>query len=193
MKQMKSSLAMLALALAATAGGAFGGSLYDAGSYRPLTADRKAFRRGDVITVQVLEDSSASSNSDTTTRRQNNLSAELAHGSKQVGGNLALGGDFDGGGRTQRAGRLLALLSVSVTDILPNGDLQIAGLQELLVNGEVQRIELKGRVRPQDVSDTNVVPSTRVADAKITYQGEGDLSERQRRGWWRGLLDGLGL
>lgn len=191
MKQIKNSLAVLALA--AAAGSALGGSLYDAGSYRPLTADHKAFRRGDVITVQVLEDSSASSNSDTTTRRQNNLSAELGHGSKQVGGNLAVGGDFDGGGRTQRAGRLLAQLSVSVTDILPNGDLQIAGQQELLVNGEIQRIELKGRVRPQDVSDTNVVSSPRVAEAKITYRGDGDLSERQRRGWWRSLLDGLGL
>lgn len=191
MKKLKSILAVLALAMAA--GGALGESLYDASNYRPLTADHKAFRRGDVITVQVLEDSSASSNADTTTRRQNNLSADLAHGSKQVGGNLAVSGDFDGGGRTQRAGRLLALLSVSVTEILPNGDLRIAGLQELLVNGEVQRIELKGRVRPQDVSDTNVVPSTRVAEAKITYQGEGELSERQRRGWWRGLLDGLGL
>jgi flagellar L-ring protein precursor FlgH len=191
MKQIKNSLAVLALT--ASAGSALGGSLYEAGSYRPLTADHKAFRRGDVITVQVLEDSSASSNSDTTTRRQNNLSAELGHGSKQVGGNLAVGGDFDGGGRTQRAGRLLAQLSVSVTDLLPNGDLQIAGQQELLVNGEIQRIELKGRVRPQDVSDTNVVSSTRVAEAKITYRGDGDLSERQRRGWWRSLLDGLGL
>jgi len=191
MKQMKGILAGLALAVVADS--ALADSLYEAGSYRPLTADHKAFRRGDVITVQVLEDSSASTNSDTTTRRQNNLSAELAHGSHQVGGNVAVGGDFDGGGRTQRAGRLLALLSVSVNEILPNGDLQIAGQQELLVNGELQRIELSGRVRPQDVSDTNVVPSTRVAEAKITYQGEGELSERQRRGWWRRLLDGLGL
>ena len=49
------------------------------------------------------------------------------------------------------------------------------------------------RARPADVSDGNVILSTRLADAKITYVGEGDIAERNKRSWWRKLLDGAGL
>jgi flagellar L-ring protein precursor FlgH len=168
-------------------------TLYDEKTFRAPAADHKAFRRGDAITVQVYEDARASSNADTTTRRKNNLSAALVHGRKTVGGTAAVNGDFDGGGSTERAGKLIAQLSVSVVDVLPNGELQVAGRQLLVVNGEEQRIAVEGRVRPQDISDTNVVLSTRLADARITYQGDGELSERQKRGWWRNIADKLGL
>jgi flagellar L-ring protein precursor FlgH len=76
---------------------------------------------------------------------------------------------------------------------MPNGDLRIAGEQSLLINEEQQRINLEGRVRPLDVSDGNVVLSNRIADAKITYVGEGDLAARQKPAWWRQVLDWMGL
>jgi flagellar L-ring protein precursor FlgH len=80
-----------------------------------------------------------------------------------------------------------------VRDVLPNGDLLVGGEQLLAINDEQQKVVLQGRVRPQDISDGNVVLSTRLADASITYQGEGTLSERQQRAWWRKLLDWVGL
>ncbi len=170
------------------------GSLYDEKTYRALTADNKAFRVGDAITVQVIESASASTNSDTTTRRANNLSASLGHGNGKVASaDLGVAGQFDGGGRTQRAGRLLAQLTVSVKELLPNGEMWIAGEQLLTLNDELQRIYIEGRIRAQDISDTNLVLSSRLADARIVYLGDGDLSERQKRSWWRKLLDGLGL
>ena len=125
---------------------------------------------------------------------KNNLSAGISRdGSqlKQIGASVE--GDFDGGGRTQRANRVLATLSVSVKQVLSNGDLLISGEQTLTVNDEVQKVNIEGRVRPTDISDSNVVLSTRIADAKITYLGEGELSERQKRGWWRKVLDWFGL
>jgi len=61
------------------------------------------------------------------------------------------------------------------------------------VNNELQRVTLEGLVRPVDISDGNVVQSTRIADARITYFGEGDVAERQERAWWRQLTDFLGL
>lgn len=180
--------------LAASSLAAGGASLYDEATFRPLTADSKAFRVGDVLTVQVFENSSASTSADTDTRRKNNLSAELAHASGRLAQtSVAVGGDFDGGGRTQRANRVLITLSVSVKEVLPNGDLRVGGDQLLVVNSEQQRVTLEGRVRPQDVSDGNVVLSTRLADAHITYIGEGDLSQRQQRAWWRKLLDWAGM
>ena len=82
---------------------------------------------------------------------------------------------------------------MSEKEVLPNGDLRIAGEQFLLVNEEQQKVTLDGRVRPQDVSDGNVVLSTRLADARITYLGEGEVSQRSQRAWWRKLLDWAGM
>lgn len=169
-------------------------SLYKEQTYRPLTADNKAFQVGDALTVQVFENSSATTSSDTGTRRKNNLSGELGHGSNTVAQtSIAVGGDFDGGGKTQRTNRVLATLTVTVREILANGELKVAGEQILTVNEEPQKVTLEGRVRPIDISDGNIVLSTRLADAKITYVGEGDIAERNRRPWWRSFLDWVGM
>jgi flagellar L-ring protein FlgH len=186
---------MILVALCATAGTARAESLFNEGSFRALAADNRAFRVGDAITVQVVENSSASTSTDTATQRRNNLNARLGILStgKQYGGNLAVAGDFDGGGTTQRANKLLATLTVTVREVLPNGDLKVAGEQVLTVNEERHTVYLEGRVRPLDVSSDNVVLSTRLADAHIEYVGDGDLSSRQKRGWWRKLVDWLGF
>jgi len=169
-------------------------SLYQEQSYKPLTSDNKAFRVGDVLTVQVFENSSATTSADTGTRRKNGLSAELGHRSGSVAQTgIGVVGDFDGGGKTQRTNRVLATLTVSVREVLANGELRVAGEQLLTVNDEPQKVTLEGRVRPLDISDGNVVLSTRLADARISYVGEGDIAERNRRPWWRALLDGMGL
>lgn len=170
-------------------------SLYDEATYRSLAGDHKAFRVGDLITVQVYEQSSASTSTDTSTQRNNNLSLGFSsmQSGRQHGGSLAQAGSFDGGGTTQRANKLLVTVSVSVREVLPNGDLKVAGDQLLTVNEEQHKVNLEGRVRPQDVSSDNVVLSTRLADAHINYVGDGDLSDRQRRGWWRKLVDWIGL
>jgi flagellar L-ring protein precursor FlgH len=169
-------------------------SLYREETYRPLTGDNKAFRVGDAITVQVFESSSASTSTDTNTQRRNALNASVtALPSRQHGFGVAVAGDFEGGGTTQRANRLLATLTVSVRETLANGELRIGGEQLLKVNEELHRVNIEGRVRSQDISDGNVVLSTRLADARITYVGDGELSERQKRGLWRQVVDWLGL
>ena len=175
-------------------GGAQAESLYQEQTFRPLTADNRAFRVGDVLTVQVFENSSATSSADTGTSRSNSISADLAHrrGSVAQTG-IGIHGSFDGGGRTQRTNRVLATLTVSVKEILPNGDVRVAGEQLLTVNQEPQKVTLEGRVRPFDISDGNIVLSTRLAEARISYVGEGDIAERNRRPWWRNLLDSMGL
>ena len=185
---------LLPVVLLACAFPAAGQSLYREDSWRSLSADNKAYRPGDVLTVQVLESSSAVTSADTGTRRSNRLQAELAHGSRSVGQtSIGVGGEFDGGGRTQRTHRLLTTVSVVVQEVLPGGQLRIAGAQSLTVNDELQTVTLEGLVRPVDISDGNVVPSTRIADARITYLGEGEVTERGRRPWWRRVLDVVGL
>jgi flagellar L-ring protein precursor FlgH len=173
---------------------AAGESLYSPDTWRSLTGDNKAFRSGDVLTVQVLENTSATSSADTGTRRANALQAELAHAGR-VAAQTSIGvkGDFDGGGRTQRASRLLATVTVTVQEVLAGGQLRVAGAQAITVNEELQTVSVEGVVRTVDINDANVVQSTRLADARITYSGEGDVTERSRRAWWRKLLDAVGL
>jgi flagellar L-ring protein FlgH len=168
-------------------------SLFREEAWRGLTADNKALRAGDVLTVQVFENTSASTGAETQTRRVNGLHAELLHGSRSSQLALGLGSDFDGGGSTQRASRLLTTLTVVVQEVLPGGQLRSAGTQDLTVNEESQRVRLEGIVRPIDITDGNVVQSTRIADARIIYVGEGDITDRSRRAWWRKLLDFVGF
>lgn len=172
-------------------------SLYDEKTYRPVAGDVRAFRVGDALTIQVVENASAAAGADTGTRRSNDMSAELVRPHRSpslpISAGVNVRGDFDGGGRTTRSGKLLAQLTVSVVEVLPNGDLRVNGEQSLTINDELQRINVDGRVRPQDISDANIVISSRLADAKITYVGEGELASRQKPAWWRQLLDILGL
>jgi flagellar L-ring protein FlgH len=191
MKRLLRLLSLVASCLAA--GLAHGESLYDPATYAALTSDNKAFRVGDVITVQVYESSSASASADTTTQRKNNLSAAVTLNTTQKQVAAGVSGDFQGGGTTQRTDKVLAILTVTVREVLPSGDLRLAGEQLLTVNNEQHKVALEGRVRPQDVSADNVVLSTRLADARITYVGDGDVSSRQSRAWWRKALDWLGF
>lgn len=169
-------------------------SLYDEAHFHALTADNKASRIGDVLTIQVVENATATVNADTGTQRGNGLTVDLTRPkAPSLSAGLGTTSDFDGGGRTERAGRLLAQLSVKVDVVLANGDLLVSGEQQLTINDERQRIAISGRVRPVDISDTNVVLSSRVADADITYVGDGAIAGRQRPPWWRQALDALGF
>ncbi len=184
----------LALALLSASASAQAESLYDPALYRSLGTDRKAARIGDVLTIQVVETSSASSSADTSTGRKSSIDAEFRLSRRPTtAGGLEVDSDFEGGGKTQRSGRLLAQMSVNVINIAPNGDLYVKGDQLLTVNDEQQKIHVKGRVRPQDISPGNVVLSTRLAEAEIIYVGEGELAGRQRPAWWNRFLNWLGF
>jgi flagellar L-ring protein FlgH len=170
-------------------------SLYDEASYRALTADNKAFRIGDVLTVQVVENASAVASADSGSHRKNSAGLELFRDSSNFRRDLGVAttGDFDGGGRTSRAGKLVTQMSVTVTEVLSNGDLRVSGEQSLVINQEKQQIRVTGQVRPQDITDGNVVLSSRIADATIDYDGAGTLTDSQRVPWWQRVRSWFGL
>jgi flagellar L-ring protein FlgH len=191
MKHRILAAALGALLLPASAGAE---SLYNENTYRPIAGDNKAYRVGDSITVQVIEQSSGTTTTDTSTQRTNNLNVGAqAFNGRQFNGSAAVAGTFDGGGTTQRTNKLLDTLTVTVREILPNGDLKVTGEQVLTINDEQHKVDLEGRIRPVDIAGDNTVLSTRVADARIHYAGDGELTDRQKRSWWRKLLDGFGL
>ena len=173
-----------ALLFTLLAAGASAEGLYQEGAFRPLTSDNRAYRPGDVLTVLVVENASASASANTTTEKRGGIGAALVAAPifQNRGLTLDLNDDFTGKGSINRTGRLLAQISVTVRALAPNGDLVVAGEQLIEVNGEKQQIILEGQVRRGDISESNTVVSTRVANAKITYLGDGVLAEHQRPG-----------
>lgn len=168
-------------------------SLYKPETYRALTSDRRAYRVGDILTVLVVENSSASATSGTSTDKGNDTGIRFLSPNSQKNYSLGINESFDGGGRIARTGRLLAQISVAVTAIDNTGDLKIKGEQLIEINGEKQSINLEGRVRPRDIDEQNTVLSNRIAEAKLTYVGDGVLAESQHKGWLSRLISLLGL
>jgi flagellar L-ring protein FlgH len=175
------------------ANSAFSESLYNEKTYRSLAGDIKAFRLGDSLTVLIMETSSATASADTGGKRNTDLGigvGDSVRGDVRVG--LKLSNDSDGRGTTQRVGKLLGQLTVTVDSIAPNGELWVKGEQYLEINEERQQIKLEGRVRPQDISENNTVVSSRIADASISYQGQGSVADRQKPSFWTRLFMWLG-
>jgi len=168
--------------------------LFDAAEFTPLTADTRARRAGELLTIQVMEISDASNTTDTSTDKSTgvNLGVTGSRGRAYNAG-TTMGDGFSGRGTLQRTGRLAAQLTVTVLEVTPNGDLVVQGEQEIDVHGEKTRIRLSGRLRRQDVTPHNTALSSRLADARIDYVGDGLLSERARPGLLSRIWTFLGL
>ena len=168
-------------------------NLYEEESYRSLISDRRAHKVGDVLTVLVVENSSATATAGTGTDKSNDLGFRFSIPNRQESSSLGLEEGFDGQGKIARSGKLLAQISVTVKDISQNGDLLISGDQLIEINEEKQSINLQGKVRAIDIDERNTVLSTRIAEAKIKYVGDGVLAESQHKGWLSRIISFLGL
>lgn len=156
-------------------------SLIDVASYRSLVADHKGYRVGDVLTVYVQETTRAKSQAATDASSRLEMDAALRSISTDYGANLGIVGSNASGAQTTRLGELRTQLSVRVTAVEPNGDLRIEGGQQLVVNGERQRIYVTGLVRAEDISAENAVWSNRIANAHLELDGVGVVSASQRQ------------
>lgn len=193
MKNMNIWNLSVALLLAVAGGAVHADDLYNEKTYRPLASDKRAHLPGDVLTVMIVEHSSAQTSADTRLERSNQLGVQAGTRLRNESLAIAANNKFDGGGSVQRAGRLLAQMSVTIIGVAPNGDLVVAGEQTLEINSDRQKIRVEGRVRPLDVSDTNSVFSYRLADARISYLGDGELASRQRPGLWSRFFNWVGI
>jgi flagellar L-ring protein precursor FlgH len=84
-----------------------------------------------------------------------------------------------------------ASIAARVTEVLPNGNLSLFGRRAMKVDNEVQYITVAGIIRPQDVSSSNRVKSTSLADSRIEYYGKGALADKQKPGWGTRIIDNL--
>lgn len=181
---MKTELLIAALLGASLAGGAGNchaqESLINPETYRGIAADRRAYRVGDILTVNVLEAARARSSANTDARSDLRLGASASTSGYQGSAAGSLGGASAGGAETSRAGELRTQLSVRVLEVLQDGTLAVEGAQSLIINGEDQRITLSGLVRPEDIRADNSLWSHRIANARVEFSGSGVVSESQR-------------
>lgn len=168
-------------------------SLYDESTYRSYTTDAKALMVGDVITVNVVEMSSAESSADTIAHKNSGVDAYI----KDFGGldiaDIRLGAESSGGGQVKRKGDLRAQITVEVIKVNPNGILEISGEKLITMNDEEQRIVVSGKVRLDDISSDNVVLSNRISDAHIEYMGKGVIGDSQKPGAIYRFFNWLGI
>jgi flagellar L-ring protein FlgH len=182
-----------ALLLASLPVSAQADDLYHPGGWSALASDRNARQVGDVLTVLVYENSSASDSASSGSAKDSRVEGTVHGGSLSKSGGLDFTGGSQSNGSTGRSGQMVAQISVRVGGLEPNGDLDVSGEQVLHINREHTLIRIKGRVRPADISSSNTVLSSRIADAAIDYDGSGFVSRSARPGPLTRLFNWLGL
>lgn len=174
--------------------GARATDLYRAQSFSPLASDRIAQEVGDLITIVVYENASASNTASSSSHKSTTLDGRIQAGNHfDQSGSFGLSGSNDNAGAVGRSGQMVAQISATVQEVLPNGDLRIAGDQEMNIGGEKTLIRIVGRVRKADISSGNAILSNRLADARIEYNGKGFASRGGKPGIVAKVFSWLGL
>ncbi len=165
------------------------GGIYSASSRGLFVSDRRAARVGDILTVQFTEKFSASKSQSASGARSNDYEIDLPDALTLGLDNGALTNStdqgFSGRGAASQSNSLRGRMSVSVTRVLPGGNLEVMGQKLLMLNNGNEYVRLKGVVRPEDIGPDNVVVSDRIAHAEIKYVGAGDTADTAKPGWLR--------
>lgn len=153
-----------------------------------LFSDNKATKLGDAITIIVTESSQASNSAQTSTGKESSIGYGLSGG---VGSNnlpavdfgLESNNDYQGSGSTKTTGLIKTKISATIDSVLNNGNLLIKGSRKIVINGEEQKIFIKGIVRTSDIASDNSVMSYNISEAEIIFDGDGMIKDAQKPGW----------
>ena len=166
------------------------GSIYQTGYSRPLFEDRRARFVGDTITIKIAEATTASAKSnnkvDKSTTQKTSVSAmNNLPGKSMLGTSLDASGStaFSGKGEAANNNAFNGSITVTVIDVLPNGNLLVSGEKQLAIGNEQEFVRISGVVNPSFVDFSNSIESSKVADARIEYKSAGQVSEGQVMGW----------
>jgi flagellar L-ring protein precursor FlgH len=162
------------------------GSIYSGGINDGLFGDRKAYRVGDIITIILREKTmSQKSASNVTSRVSNNSAIPLLFpGDATLAAGLASNSiDNTGNGSTSQSNTLGGDISATVVRALTNGNLIIRGEKMITLNDGNEYIQISGMIRSEDVQPDNTVLSKRIANAEISYSGDGDYVDATKAGW----------
>ena len=174
------------------------------GAQQSLLGDRRAMRKGDILTVVIEIDEKAEISNDTDRSRtgSESLSVPGLFGVPQRidlklpdGASMSEAVEIDstsesgGRGSVKRKEKLTLRVAATIVDVLPNGVLAIAGSQELRVNFEMRELLVSGYVRPDDISRRNEITYDKIASARVSYGGRGQITDMQQPRYGQQVLD----
>lgn len=166
------------------------GSIYNPGyAGRPLFEDQRPRNIGDILTIVIQENINATKSSGANTNRTTATDFSVPTAGFLGGlfgkANLAAKGDntFNAAGGANASNTFNGTITVTVTNVLPNGNLAVSGEKQMLINQGNEFVRFSGVVNPNTISGLNAVFSTQVADAKIEYSAKGYINEAQSMGW----------
>ncbi len=170
------------------------GSIFQAShGYQPLFEDRRPRMVGDILTIVLNEQVSASKNSASNSTRTGSSALNpitvpdarnlRMRGLGDWGFELEGTNEFNGGGGSRANNSFTGTLTATVIEVLPNGNLRVRGEKQIAINQGTEFIRFSGVVNPRAITGQNTVPSTQVADARIEYVGDGYINEAQHMGW----------
>ncbi len=168
--------------------GAVDGSIYRRATARPLFEDVKAHNVGDLVTIILVENMNAKKSASTTTQKDSSVDMPDAYlfgadAPNILSSELEAKRGFKGAGNSAQSNSLSGTVTARVEEVLPDGTLRIQGEKQVRLNQGEEQIRISGLVRPEDISPTNTVTSTRIGEARITYAGTGTLADANSMGW----------
>jgi len=166
------------------------GGIFAAKSYHPLFEDRRARNVGDTLIISINEKINASKDSTTKTDRTGSITASVPTltglpGKPLQGASLDAksANSFEGKGESASNNSFTGTMTVTVLEVLPNGNMLVSGEKQIGINRGTEFIRFSGVVNPATIVAGNVVSSTQVADARIEYRANGPIDEAQVIGW----------
>lgn len=175
------------------------GAIYKAGYNIALYEDARAHRVGDILTIILQERTNASKTASTTTAKTGEISMPaptifgkgIIHNGKDIlSAEVTAERDFTGEGDSTQSNSLTGNITVTIAEVLPNGNMLVKGEKLLTLNQGSEHIRISGIVRSADITPENTVLSSQVADAHIVYGGQGVLAESNTKGWLQRVFDG---
>ena len=178
---------------------AVSGGILSTVSHRPLFEDRRARNVGDTLTVILNETTSAAKNSSMSAARKGSITSSFAPGTTSTRKGWYQGitdiGNFTGTGEVKNEGEggsaanntFAGTITVTVIEILANGNLVVAGEKQVAISNEEEIIRFGGIVNPNSLV-ANRISSQEVADARIEYRGRGATDDTQAVGWFTRIL-----
>lgn len=176
--------AILIAMFIAVGGTADAKSLWVDGSVMSLYSDKKARNVGDILTIVINESTTQTATKARTNSKSGSLNVNAGTGIFDfIKAFSASGSDsFQADGSATDTNRYIGQITVTVVEVLPNDNMIVEGTQSIWQNRDEHKITLRGVVRRDDVTMNNTVPSTRVADATLKFDGKGPLNAKQRQG-----------
>ncbi len=171
-----------------------GGSIFSSQYNLTLFRDVTASQVGDLITIILVEETTASKSADISTEKDTSISIPnptilgraanlITNRNRSLETTVDTENEFEGAGSANQSNRLDGRVTVVVEKVLPNGNLVIRGQKLISINQGDEFVRVTGLIRPQDITGENTILSTQVANAHFSYGGRGVIADSQAQGW----------